>query len=182
MVVVQETEILREMTVKHVGIEYRNADIANVEADVIVNAANTKGYMGGWLGRYVRLRGVAESLNYATRGAIEKEARSRIRGLKFGLGDVYVTDAYNLPAHKIVHAVTMIRPGMRSNIEVVRKCLDSVVTMCREVGAQTVAIPLLGTGTGRVAVDDVLDLYKDVLGTIADMKFVIVRRSFVERE
>ena len=43
------------------------ADIAAAKADVIVNAANGWGYMGGEKARKGLLSGVAESLNYNTR-------------------------------------------------------------------------------------------------------------------
>lgn len=47
------------------------ANITKVVADVIVNAANAWVYMGGWLGRYVLLPGVAESIHYETKGVVE---------------------------------------------------------------------------------------------------------------
>lgn len=60
-----------------------------------MNAANAKSYMGGWLGKHVRLPGVTESIHYATAGAVEREAKRVVRKHPPGVGDVYITDAYN---------------------------------------------------------------------------------------
>lgn len=135
------------------GVRYVAGNITTIHADIIVNAANAKVYMGGMLGRYVRLRGVAESIHYVTSGAVEREAKEVIRSYPVGEGDVYITGAYNLPAKWVVHAVTMMQPGSRSNLEAVGRCVENVPDACRLLEARTVAIPLLGTGPGRV--DDV---------------------------
>ena len=50
-------------------------EIAHAETDVIVNASNGCGWMGGFLTRKTLQSGVAEHLNYYTHGNIEKEAK-----------------------------------------------------------------------------------------------------------
>lgn len=151
-----------------------HTNIAEVTADIIVNAANAVGYMGGWLGKHVRLRGVAESIHYATKGAVEKEARMIVQRDRPGLGEVYVTGAYNLPAHWIVHAVTMMKPGSRSNIEAVGRCVDNIIGISHVLGAKTVAIPLLGTGVGGVEKAQVEAVFREKLGSIADLDIIVV--------
>ena len=156
------------------GVRYVTGDITTIQADVIVNAANAKGYMGGWLGRYVRLRGVAESLHYVTSGAVEREAKQVVRAYPPGLGDAYITGAYNLPAKWVVHAVTMMRPGSRSNLEIVGRCVENVLTACRSLNADTVALPLLGTGTGSLNICDVERLYQRAFDAVTDLDIVVV--------
>ena len=150
-------------------------DIVDVPADVVGIAANAKGTMGGWFGRYVRLKGVAEGLNYATHGAIEKEAKRIARRDKPGLGDVYITGAYDLPARWVVHAVTRLKPGQRSSLEIVGRCVEHVVGTCRMLGAKKVALPLLGTETEGLETKDVEALYEGTLGKMEDLQIMVVR-------
>ena len=49
-------------------------EIAEADTDVIVNAANGCGWMGGKRCRNELRRGVAEHLNFYTKGALEEEA------------------------------------------------------------------------------------------------------------
>ncbi|WP_067936672.1 macro domain-containing protein [Alicyclobacillus kakegawensis] len=150
-------------------------DITKIRADAIVNAANAKGYMGGWLGKYIRLRGVAESIHYATSGAVEKEAKRVVRANPPGLGDVYVAGAHGLPATWVLHAVTILKPGSRSSIEVVERCVDNIRDVCHSLRIRTVAVLLLGTGTGRVQVRDVEELYEVKFGEAQDLDIVVIR-------
>jgi O-acetyl-ADP-ribose deacetylase (regulator of RNase III) len=159
-----------------VTLRYHTGDITKIRADAIVNAANARGYMGGLIGRYIRLRGVAESIHYATSGAVEKEAKRVVRAHPPGLGDVYVTGAHGLPAEWVLHAVTMLKPGSRSSIEVVARCVENIIDSCRSLGVRTVAVPLLGTGTGRVNVRDVEELYEVKFGEAHDLNVIVVRR------
>ena len=150
-------------------------DITEIKADAVVSAANAKGYMGGWLGRYVRLRGVAESIHYVTRGAVATEAKQVVRRHRPGLGDVYVTRAYNLSADWVIHAVTMLRPGLRSNLTVVERCIENVLSASETLGVHVIAVPLLGTGTGRVPISEVEALYERKFTFRDDLDIIIVR-------
>lgn len=154
-----------------------NDDIVNIKADIIVNAANSIGYMGGFIGKYIRLKGVAESIHYVTRGKVEKEAKKISRKLKPKPGDVYVTSAYNLQAKWIFHAVTMRLPGTWSNVKAVEKCLEKIVNKGRELNVETIALTGLGTGTGRLSKKDVANLYKKILSPVNDLEIIVVDRS-----
>ena len=157
------------------GLRYITGDITQVEVDAIVNAANARGYMGGWLGRYVKLRGVAESIHYATAGKVEREAKRVARAERPQLGDVYVTGGYNLPARWVLHAVTMLKPGSRSSLATVERCVGNVLATCHRLGVQSVAVPLLGTGTGRLNVKEVEAVYADKFGQVDRVDVVVVR-------
>lgn len=132
-----------------------SGDIVQAEADVIVNAANGTGYMGGWLGKYIRFRGVTESIHYATKGEVEQLAKNMATLLKPQPGDVFFTLACQLPAKYIYHAVTMSFPGMHSDLTVVEKCLARIVNSASLHRIQTIAIPPLGTGTGGLPMREV---------------------------
>ncbi|MBE0466158.1 MAG: macro domain-containing protein, partial [Candidatus Desulforudis sp.] len=97
-------------------------DLTRFEADVLVNAANGQGYMGGGVAGALLRRGGPE---------IEAEAVRTCRETKPQTGQVYVTTAGNLPARYIYHAVTMLHPAERSSVEIVEQCLHSVLLKAR---------------------------------------------------
>lgn len=57
------------------GYKIINQDITRVKADILVNESNGIGFMGGLIGKYIKTKGVAEAIHYATKGAVEKEAK-----------------------------------------------------------------------------------------------------------
>jgi O-acetyl-ADP-ribose deacetylase (regulator of RNase III) len=145
-----------------------NADICKIKADAIVNASNGIGYMGGWIGKNIKLKGIAESINYATKGKVEKEAKKICRHKKYlprylcgyKPGEVFITGAANLYAENIIHAVTMRFPGMHSNIKIIQQLLPKIISEAHKINAKSIAIPLLGTGTGGISKTKVIALYK----------------------
>lgn len=160
------------MGVQQVKVIY--GDISNQHVDVIVNAANGIGYMGGFIGKHIKLKGVAESLHYATKGEMEKEVKNMLRVLQPNPGDVYLTTSCRLPAMFVFHAVTMPKPRRRTTLQIVEKCLYSIIEKARELQIKSIAIPLLGAGTGRVPASQVRQLYEEVLGNITDFQIYIV--------
>ena len=60
------------------NISFVTGDIVKADVDIVVNAANGVGYLGGILARKWKMSGVAQSINYATKGAVEKEVRSLV--------------------------------------------------------------------------------------------------------
>ncbi|WP_460271442.1 macro domain-containing protein [Bacillus sp. NEAU-Y102] len=144
--------------------QHIKGNVISVEAELLVNAANSKGWMGGLLGRVILMRGVAETIHYAD-PSIEKEAKKEARKRSVGCGDVFLTSSGSLGFPSgLLHAVTMEKPGQTSTLDVVEKCLENIVRLCEEEEVKTVAIPLLGAGTGKVKDDEVLQLYESKLG------------------
>ncbi|MFT9494583.1 MULTISPECIES: macro domain-containing protein [Bacillota] len=154
-------------------IEVRIASIENCSADIIVNASNGIGYMGGFIGRFIKLKGVAESLHYATKGAIERESKNLLKREPIEVGKVFITSEGNLNAKKIIHAVTMKKPGQKSSIEIVEECLKNIIQAVNSLNAQTVCIPALGTGTGKVNKTKVADLFYNYLKD-EKVKYIII--------
>ncbi|MCM3603110.1 macro domain-containing protein [Robertmurraya korlensis] len=144
-------------------IEYIKGTIPYIKGDILVNAANGRGWMGGILGRFIKLNGVAESIHYAD-PSIEKITKALFRRNKARSGDVIHTTSGKLfYPEGILHAVTMNWPGTKSSIDTVNQCLDNILVYCNENNIETVVIPLLGTGTGRLNKNTVLALYKEKL-------------------
>ena len=89
-------------------------EIAQAQADIIVNAANGCGWMGGKRCQSELHQGVSEHINYYTKGAVEKEAlisarkyphiSSWICGYK--AGDFFTTSSGGLTCKQIIHAVS----------------------------------------------------------------------------
>lgn len=132
-------------------------DISSIPCEVMVNASNGRGYMGGKACAVKLKRGVAESMQFATHGLIEVEARNTVRsfGKKaffFGLpaSSFFVTSSCGLPCIIVFHAVTMRNPASRSSIKVVYNCLMSLKKYCIDNGFTDIALPMLGCGNGGV--------------------------------
>lgn len=140
-------------------IRYVNDRIENIEADAIVNAANATGYMGGLLGRFIQFRGVAETIHFITKGEVEKESKRYLKRNKLTEGNVFVTSGGQL-GKPILHAITMNKPGKDSHLSIVENCLKNLIRTVNGLGIQKVAIPYLGTGTGRLDVEEVKNLYQ----------------------
>lgn len=159
------------------GYSIVNKDITKIQADIIVNAANGIGYMGGIIGKYLKLKGVAESIHYATGGRIEKKAKKVARKNNFLIGykpgEIFITKAGNLKASYIIHAVTMRFPGMHCNISIVKMLVPKIISMARNLKAKSIAIPMIGTGTGGVKKREVLQIYKYFFEDVNDIKIII---------
>ena len=150
-----------------------SGNILSVESELLVNASNGIGWMGGFIGRWIPLSGVAESIHYKD-NTIERHAKKEARRLKAKSGDIFHTTAGTLPFPKgILHAVTMKLPGQFSRIHFVESCLKNIVEYCEENAIKTVAIPLLGTGTGRLKELDILQLYEVILSS-SNTQFLVI--------
>lgn len=140
-------------------------DLTKVQADVLVNAANGLGPMGG---------GVAAALRRAGGQEIEEEAIAVCRREDPQPGDVYVTGAGKLAARYIFHAVTMKRPAEPSSVEIVEKCLHNLLQKAREYGVKSLALPALATGVGGVSRQAVADVFARVLAPVEDLEITVV--------
>jgi O-acetyl-ADP-ribose deacetylase (regulator of RNase III) len=140
-------------------------DITKAEADVIVNAANGIGPMGG---------GVAYAIKKAGGKIIEDEAIKVCRETDPQPGDVYVTTAGKLKAKYVFHAVTMKYPAEPSSVEVVKKCLVSLLNKARQMSVKSMVIPALATGVGGVPKKDVAAAFKEIMGEVKDIDITVM--------
>lgn len=151
-------------------------DICETTCDVLVNASNGIGYMGGKAGIRKRLPGVAESIHYHTQGAVEnlaKEAARSISVLGAAPGNVFVTAAPGLNCQYVFHAVTMRLPGSITRMDTVRALLPRILDQARQLGVRSIAIPLLGTGTGHLRPEAVLELYQQTFCAVEDLEIFV---------
>ena len=147
-------------------VNFISDDLVFAKADIIVNASNGCGYMGGRKCSKTIHKGVAEHLNFVTDGKIEKASLIQARKYKhisswiFGKksGDIFITNNFGLNCKEVVHAVTMRYPGMLSKIKNVELAIQHVFDYCQSKGYSHIAMPLLGTGTGKLDEQTVIQI------------------------
>ena len=115
-------------------------DIAEQQADALVNAAGTSLRMGS---------GVAGALRRAADGPINEAA---MKNGPVDLGEVAVTDAYGLPTEYVIHAAAMPHYGDgRATEESIRTATRRSLETADELGCGSLVLPVLGTGAAGFA-------------------------------
>lgn len=122
-------------------VELMKGDIAQVEADAIVNAANDHLWMGA---------GVAGALKRAGGAEIEREAMAKG---PIAVGDAIATGAGRLPARWVIHAAAMGQ-DLRTDADKIRRATESALRVAEGIGARSIAFPALGTGVGGFPIDE----------------------------
>lgn len=118
-------------------IAIERGDISLIEADAVVNAANTTLAMG---------TGVAGALKKRGGAVIEEEA---MRLGPVDVGEAVLTTAGNLPATHVIHAAVM-GPDLKTDPETIGKTTQAVLALAVKHRLTSLALPALGTGVGHV--------------------------------
>ncbi|MFD1564834.1 macro domain-containing protein [Haloarchaeobius amylolyticus] len=141
-------------------------DIADQSADALVNAAGTSLRMGSGVAGALR-RGAGEEINE------EAMAKGPI-----DLGDVAVTDAYDLDAEYVIHAAAMPHYGDgQATAESIRNATHNSLAKADELGCRSLVIPALGCGVagfdlmeGAAIIGEVIDNYDP--DTLEDVRLI----------
>lgn len=112
--------------------------ILDAEAEVIVNAANSQGIMGG---------GVAGVIKRAAGPEVETEARKQA---PIPVGSAVLTSGGKTRFRGIIHAPTMPAPAMRIPAQNVALATKAALALADEKSFESIAIPGMGTGVGGV--------------------------------
>jgi O-acetyl-ADP-ribose deacetylase (regulator of RNase III) len=123
-------------------LEIVQGSILDVDADVIVNAANSFGIMGG---------GVAGVIKRAAGQVVEDEAKKLA---PIAVGQALLTSGGRTKFKGIIHAPTMSEPGMRIPADNVALATRAALGLADEHGFTSIAFPGMGTGVGGVAARD----------------------------
>jgi O-acetyl-ADP-ribose deacetylase (regulator of RNase III) len=116
-----------------------HGSILDVDADAIVNAANSLGIMGG---------GVAGVIRRAAGQEVEAEARRRA---PIAVGRAVLTSGGTTTFKGIIHAPTMPQPAMRIPAGNVALATTAALALADQHAFTSIALPGMGTGVGGVS-------------------------------
>ena len=123
-------------------------DITRVQADAIVNTANPEPiYASGTDAAVYRAAGVEELL-------AERKKIGRIAP-----GEAAVTAAFRLPAKYIIHTVGPAwKDGKHGEYDILRSCYRKSLLLAQQLGCESIAFPLIATGTYGFPKDRALEI------------------------
>jgi O-acetyl-ADP-ribose deacetylase (regulator of RNase III) len=131
-----------------VQLELVQGDIIRQDVDAIVNAANSSLLGGGGVDGAIHHAGGA-ALRAACRQLHETEYRNGLPP-----GQAVATTAGELPARWVIHTVGPVYP--RGDAETLRSCYRTSLAVAAELGARSVAFPLISAGAYGWSVDDAI--------------------------
>lgn len=127
-------------TTRRARIELNHGDITRMDVDAVVNAANSSLLGGG---------GVDGAIHRAGGPTILAECRELRSGpLPDGLptGQAVATGAGDLPARWVIHTVGPIHGRDPDGSRLLADCYRNSLAVADELGARTVAFPLISAG------------------------------------
>ena len=123
-------------------------DITRQEVDAIVNAANSSLLGGGGVDGAIHRKGGPEIL------AACRALRASHYGRGLPTGQAVATTAGKLPARWVVHTVGPVYSATEDRAELLRDCYRNALRVAGELGARTVAFPLISSGIYGWPIDD----------------------------
>jgi O-acetyl-ADP-ribose deacetylase len=162
-----------------VDVTLVEGDITAQQVDVIVNAANSSLLGGG---------GVDGAIHRKGGPAILAECR-QLRAAKYGrglpTGEAVATTAGDLPARWVVHTVGPAWSMQEDRSPLLRNCYANALRVADELGAATVAFPLISAGIYGWPVDDAVRQALSVItaatpGNVAQVRLVLFGQSTYE--
>lgn len=148
-------------------IELIKGDITKIQADVIVNAANSSLLGGG---------GVDGAIHHAGGKQILDECiEIRNRQGKCKTGEAVVTTAGNLPAKYVIHTVGPVwNDNEEKGSKLLAICYINSLKLAESLNVKTIAFPNISTGVyrfpkelaGKIAVDEVKNFKSEVIEKI----------------
>lgn len=146
--------------------EVSQGDIATQRADVLVNAAGTSLEMGS---------GVA--------GALRRKAGSEINGEAVSkgpvdLGEVAVTNAYELDADWVIHAAAMPHYGDgQATAESIREATHNALSRADDLDCESLVMPALGCGVAGFDLHDGITIICETIarydpGTLSEVRVI----------
>ena len=145
-------------------------DITRLAVDAIVNAANSQ-----MLGCFVPMHTCIDNCIHTFAGIrLREECNRKMNELRIRYGKDYeqptavpmLTDAYNLPAKKVIHIVGPIvryklTPALEKDLA---DCYRNTLDMCRENGLKSVAFCCISTGVFRFPNKRAAEIAVDTVG------------------
>ena len=150
-------------------VRFLVGDITKLEVDAIVNPANSEGEMSG---------GVAAAIKKSGGKKIEQEAMELA---PIPLGNAVVTSAGKLKCEYVIHAPTMMVPVQRTSVEKISSAVTAALQVSTELSIRRLAIPGMGTGTGKVPIEDAAKAIADAIRRFSTSSNAISEIIFVDK-
>ena len=154
-------------------------DITKIPADIIVNSANKSLMRGG---------GVCGAIHKAAGIDLQIECLElkRKKGIDWlPIGEILVTNAYNLPAKYIIHTVGPKNNGT-DDITILRNCYINSIRKADELKVRSISFPAIATNIYGVPIEVSAKIVKKVLEDLHEPKnlkeilFVFHKQSDLE--
>lgn len=144
-----------------VNVSVVRGDITEQQVDAVVNAANNAMRGGG---------GVDGAIHRAGGPAVLEDCVARFpNGL--ATGDAGWTTAGNMPARWVIHTVGPNYRAGQKDRGLLESCYRRALQVADELGAKTVAFPLVSAGVYGWPLEDAIDVAVSVLsGTACDVR------------
>jgi serine/threonine-protein kinase len=139
-----------QFRLEYLTVTLKMGDLTQTTADVLVSASH-------W--SLVMDMGVSKALRKAGGKQIEQEALALAPAT---MGEVIWTQAGNLPARFVAHAVAALKGAI-----CIQRCVLRVLLGCAERQVSTVAFPSLGSGAGEVPMELAAQLTLEAIKTFA---------------
>ncbi|WP_066439101.1 O-acetyl-ADP-ribose deacetylase [Chryseobacterium sp. CCH4-E10] len=147
-----------------INIELTKGDITKIEADAIVNAANSSLLGGGGVDGAIHRAGGKQILDECI------EIRNRQGTCK--TGEAVVTTAGNLPAKYVIHTVGPVWNGDEEKCsELLANCYQNSLKLAESHFVKTIAFTNISTGVyrfpkelaGKIAVEEIKNFKSEIL-------------------
>jgi O-acetyl-ADP-ribose deacetylase (regulator of RNase III) len=138
------------------AVELVAGDITTQHVDAIVNAANSSLLGGGGVDGAIHRKGGPDIL------AACRDLRAGHYDRGLATGDAVATTAGRLPARWVIHTVGPMWAKSEDRSDLLRSCYRRSLEVAADLGARSIAFPLISAGLYRWPVDDAIRI---ALGT-----------------
>jgi O-acetyl-ADP-ribose deacetylase len=129
-------------------VELVTGDITVQAVDAIVNAANSSLLGGGGVDGAIHRKGGPAILDEC------RSLRAGHYGRGLAVGEAVATTAGRLPARWVIHTVGPVFSASQDRSPLLRNCYANSLRVAAELGAKSIAFPLISSGVYRWPKED----------------------------